>query len=215
MNPPHDRFDLGVRALRESTEEPSDGRASRDAILGRLARREQRQRGYKLLGIAAALLLVIPAARAGWNHWKAPLRASAPVPVPPTKPAIALALVESVTRASVPDPMPGPSMSQPSPRQVPQRRASTPSELDLYGRAHRLHFHSESPRAALRAWTVYVELYPGGRFFPEAQFNRAVCLVRIGDLARAREALTQVVEHSPADYQRAQAERLLAQFAGP
>jgi hypothetical protein len=85
--------------------------------------------------------------------------------------------------------------------------------LESYGRAHHLHFHGESPGAALRAWTGYIEKYPDGHFLPEARFNRAVCLVLVGDIARAREELSRIVEYGLVDYQRAQAQRLLAKLA--
>jgi hypothetical protein len=227
-----DRIDVAARALRESTAEPADGRASRDELLSRLVRREQRRRGYKLAGIVAAFVLVIPAASAGLIHWrKTPsetrrLSFIPPAPVrrvieSPTNVATGLAKDEVIMKEELSGFAPGPAVSQPSPSRRPGRQSSMPSapslrsmssELDIYGRAHHLHFHGGSPGAALRAWTGYLEKFPEGHFLPEARFNRAVCLVRVGDMARAREELSRIVKDSRVDYQRAQAARLMAKL---
>ena len=85
----------------------------------------------------------------------------------------------------------------------------------MYERAHRTHFHDGSPRAALRGWNEYLASFPRGRFLPEAEFNRAVCLVQLGDIKRAREALLRLTAAGGLDYPRDQAEKLLAKLGRP
>ncbi len=62
-------------------------------------------------------------------------------------------------------------------------------ELALYAKAHRAHFVDGDPRAALDAWDAYLAAEPDGRFAPEARYNRALTLLRLGRRAEAREAL--------------------------
>jgi hypothetical protein len=229
MNVSIDRIDVAARALRESTALPADGRASRDKLLSLLVRREQRRRGYKLAGIVAAFVLVIPAASAGLIHWrktssKAGHRAFIPpapvrrVPELPAHVATGFAQDDRARNQGTSGFAPRPAAFLAPMSRRPGRPSPAPagpsklSEVEVYGRAHQLHFHGESPGAALRAWTGYLEKYPDGYFLPEARFNRAVCLVLIGDRTRAREELSRIVKDSRVDYQRAQAARLLAKL---
>ena len=229
MSASHDHFEIAARALRESTAEPADGRASRDELLSLLVRREQRRSGYKLAGIVAAFVLVIPAASAALIHWRktpsqtgrrvfipaVPVRR---VPVSPIHVATGFAKDDLAMNEGTSAFGPQPAASLPPKSRRPGRRSPAPSvpselsELEVYGRAHHLHFHGESPGAALRAWTGYLEKYPDGHFLPEARFNRALCLVLVGDRARAREELSRIVKDSRVDYQRTQAARLLAKL---
>lgn len=63
-----------------------------------------------------------------------------------------------------------------------------PSE-DLFRRAHEAHFVTRDMRAALDLWDRYLAASPDGRFAPEACFNRAVALLRLGRRDDARNAL--------------------------
>ena len=78
-----------------------------------------------------------------------------------------------------------------------------------------MHFHESSPRAALRAWNEYIARFPQGRFLPEAELNRAVCLVRLGDIERAREVLLRLTAASGSEHPKEQAEKLLARLGQP
>lgn len=71
---------------------------------------------------------------------------------------------------------------EPPPRAVDADRAA-------FAEAHRLHFGGGSPAAALSAWDGYLMRFAGGRFVPEARFNRAVILLRLRRDAEARESL--------------------------
>jgi hypothetical protein len=81
-------------------------------------------------------------------------------------------------------------------------------DLASYQRAHRLHFHGGEPAAALGAWDAYLAAYPAGTFVPEARFNRAVCLLRLGRRAEAKAVLEPIAESSFA-YGRERARALL------
>jgi Tetratricopeptide repeat len=51
------------------------------------------------------------------------------------------------------------------------------------------------PARALAAWNAYLVQYPRGMFAPEARFNRAVCLARVGRYDEAAQALTPFTDH--------------------
>ena len=124
-----------------------------------------------------------------------------PAPPRPARPAAKRLEAKSVAvvPASVADP---PAGSEPSPAPVPA--PVTPDEI--YARGHRAHFVEQNPRAALEAWDAYLRVVPDGRFAPEARFNRAIDLVRLGRTGEAAEAL-EALAHG--DYRAADAARLL------
>jgi hypothetical protein len=75
--------------------------------------------------------------------------------------------------------------------------AITPDPLDYADRitfeaAHRAHFERGADAVALAAWDAYLAGFPTGRFVPEATFNRAICLVRLGDTDAARPVLEAI-----------------------
>jgi hypothetical protein len=221
---PKDRLDLSVRVARELSAAPTDGRASRARILGELAGRRRRHRAYQVTIVATILLLLIPAVSVGWVQLKRSIRTAAKV------------LAHTESKRTSGSAMARPQVDslvaldeKPAPRELPEDpvlpeatpallRAATvlpvhrPSELDLYARAHQMHFHGNAPGPALRLWTRYIERFPHGRFVPEAQFNRAVCLVRMGDSAAARSILERLVYSPGFDHPKQQALRLLAKL---
>jgi TolA-binding protein len=60
---------------------------------------------------------------------------------------------------------------------------------DLYRLAHEAHFSSHDYARALTGWNAYLQAAPNGRLAPEARYNRAICLLRLGRDAEARQAL--------------------------
>ena len=78
----------------------------------------------------------------------------------------------------------------------------------MYRKAHRAHFERRQPQAALAAWEAYLRAAPGGRFAVEARYNRALCLVRLGRNAAARDALAPFARGAFGGYRQAEARRL-------
>jgi TolA-binding protein len=96
---------------------------------------------------------------------------------------------------------------------VPVEPSSEPDAADVearaYGRAHRAHFVDDAPARALAAWNDYLAVYPRGTFAPEARYNRALCLVRLGRFEAAARALRGFAHDSVDGYRREEAIRLL------
>lgn len=131
-----------------------------------------------------------------------PLQPEAPS-VPAAAPATA-ALDELPPAASDPKRSP----SAPSARRVEARPDPLSADLAAYQTAHELHFHGGDPALALAAWDAYLASHPRGTFAPEASFNRAVCLLRLGRRSEARVVLVAIASRSGA-YGRARAQALL------
>lgn len=89
---------------------------------------------------------------------------------------------------------------------------ATELELSLYEKAHRAHFVQRDPGAALVAWNEYLRSAPRGRFAIEAQYNRAVCLVRLGRHVEARAALTPYAKGTHGGYRQAEARALIEEL---
>jgi hypothetical protein len=114
----------------------------------------------------------------------APVRRASPAPLP-----------RATSRAPARE---SPASTEPRPEgssHVPDTRPNLlTADLAHYQRAHQLHFHGADPAAALRAWDAYLVRYPAGTFAPEARFNRAVCLLRLGRRTEARGILAPIAE---------------------
>ncbi len=79
----------------------------------------------------------------------------------------------------------------------------------LYAEAHRAHFVDGDPASALRAWNAYLAAAPEGAFVPEARYNRALTLVRLGRLDEARQALEPFARGMYGGYRAREATALL------
>jgi hypothetical protein len=181
------KLEDAVRALRDEGGVPADdAEETRARVVAKLERggRRRTRRPFVILSVAAALAAATAsgAVRGLWFH-RTRLLAM------PTRASIALAPRE--TNVSPLGPVAS-AISLVEPPVVP----ATPHEplpgldaLALYRVAHRLHFASRDPLAALSAWNDYLRVDPHGAFALEARYNRAVCLVRLGRVAEAREAL--------------------------
>lgn len=124
--------------------------------------------------------------------------------------ALARHAASTVNTGSVESAPPRASGAQ-APARAPTASISAPIALRdaLYHEAHEAHFVARDPALALTRWNAYLAAEPSGQFAPEAQFNRVVCLVRLGRRAEALAALDALPrEH----YRHADAERLRAQL---
>ena len=72
-----------------------------------------------------------------------------------------------------------------------------------------MHFTRDAPAEALAAWNRYLAAYPNGAFAPDARYNRALCLVRLGRRAAAAQALRPFADGAFHGYRRLEAGALL------
>lgn len=84
-----------------------------------------------------------------------------------------------------------------------------PSALERYRDAHHTHFDGVDPAAALVAWDRYLADFPASSFAADARFNRALCLLRLGQSADARRALEAFAGAPPGSYRQRDAAALL------
>lgn len=94
---------------------------------------------------------------------------------------------------------PAPVDARPAPVEPPAsaKPAATPSasaalvdaDSELYRSAHEAHFTAHDYARALAGWNAYLQAAPRGRLVTEARYNRAICLLRLGRDAEARQAL--------------------------
>jgi TolA-binding protein len=166
------------------------------------------------------------------THRSAPAPARAPsnasksavqTPLVPPQPPAPAATPDPVS-APAPDPTPAP-VSAPTPAiptANPLRAAAATSAqphgsdaaLALYRAAHTAHFVDHDPARALSAWDAYLAAAPNGAFAPEAHYNRALSLVRLGRNTEARSALTPFATGAYGGYRQAEAAALLERL-GP
>ncbi|HET7540657.1 MAG TPA: hypothetical protein VFK05_12320 [Polyangiaceae bacterium] len=81
--------------------------------------------------------------------------------------------------------------------------------LALYRAAHAVHFVDRDPARALSAWDAYLRAAPHGEFAPEARYNRALSLVRLGRNQEARSALEPFAQGAYGAYRQSEASALL------
>jgi hypothetical protein len=227
-----------ARALRESTEVDGPGAAfTRARIMASLHQERRRRMTRRALLWPLAAILVGSTAWAGASGrlrevvkvvaHASGLGAAATEPPVETLPVAKLAPpalppAAATSSASVePEPV---AALEPEPtvpavkRAVPSVRAAPPSappptvsseEQVLYRAAHRAHFEEHDWGAALQAWDAYLGAAPQGRFVPEARYNRALCLVRLGRTSEARSALEPFATGRFGAYRQREAEALL------
>jgi hypothetical protein len=150
----------------------------------------------------------------------APLAMAPVAPLPdPEASSTPSAALPPPSSASLPHP---PAASTPA-SAIAQKGAAlyatpiTPEEaadptLALYRVAHTAHFVDHDPARALIAWDAYLAAAPNGAFAPEAQYNRALSLVRLGRNAEARSALGPFANGAYGGYRQAEASALLARI---
>ncbi|MDH5672929.1 MAG: hypothetical protein OEZ06_12315 [Myxococcales bacterium] len=87
--------------------------------------------------------------------------------------------------------------------------ASETRSRRLYAVAHRAHFVLRDWGVALEAWNAYLEQVPDGVLRLEAEYNRALCLVRLRRNAEATASLRPFADGNHGRYRRREASALL------
>ena len=205
---PPPSLNAAVSAFRDMTAEPAEGAATRARVLAR-AERQARLRGLArpilaALAVAAVILSSGVALTAAGVRWRAqPAAEISDAPAETSAPRHAARVSRTVRVV--------PPLRETTVASPPADRAE--GERLAYERAHRAHFFTDSPAPALAAWDQYLAAYPHGTFAPEARYNRALCLVRLGRHADAVAALTPFARGDFGGYRRREAGDLLQALA--
>jgi hypothetical protein len=178
-------YEAALRAFRAATEEPADGAAARACVLASAARRAARDAALRrVCSVAALALLVVVSGSAAWTamgRW----RAEVPKAIETAESARS---ARTVVRGGGDRPARVLPAAAAVTEQPPSAVGRT-GESAAYARAHRAHFVEDAPARALAAWDAYLASHPAGAFAPEAAYNRALCLVRLGRFVEASVAL--------------------------
>jgi len=104
-----------------------------------------------------------------------------------------------------------PEVAPPAPTPAPLPPESAIEKVDAaYRDAHRAHFTERDYVRALAGWDRYLQLARADHsLLPEARFNRAIALYRLGRLAAARSALEPFALGEYGGYRRDEARRLI------
>lgn len=198
---PEDELASWARALRESaTGKASDPDATRAAVL----RSRAPKRADRVVWlVAAAAMLTLVSVPTAWAYYTGYFVETAHEPEMPAPAAEALrapraTLIEAPAMEAQAIEVPvvaSPAIEAPIEVEAPLRRPVSrvpidPAERETYEAAHALHFEQHDAEGALTAWDAYLAHYPQGRFAPEAHYNRALTLVRLGRRDEAITALT-------------------------
>lgn len=82
-------------------------------------------------------------------------------------------------------------------------------ELATFRQAHDWHFRKQQPSKAIAAYRAYIARFPQGRFVPEAKYNIAINLIKMGQREAAKAALIPFASGHYDGYRQAQAQQLL------
>ena len=224
----NDRLAGALVALREEQTGRDEATAAETRRRVLLAAAGQRRRKLLVLRVVVPLAAVIALgtawAAAGkrlpWEERVAPptqaapsttpsdLRATEPLPAPQVE-------IPSPTRAAIPDADAGPDAGvdhafDAGASAIAVRPSGAVDREDaLYREAHEAHFVTRDAARALTAWDRYLSVFPRGRLAPEARYNRALVLVRLGRTDEARAALTPFADAPLGSYRQAEARSLL------
>jgi TolA-binding protein len=133
-----------------------------------------------------------------------PVAVPEPAPEPVTSPEVRRGTPPSGLSATAVLPPSAPASSAPSSAE----ELADPT-LTLYRIAHTTHFMAHDPARALAAWDAYLAAAPNGAFAPEAHYNRALSLIRLGRTSEAKSALEPFATGVYGSYRQAEARALL------
>jgi len=196
-------YDAALRAFRAATEDPGDGAAARARVLASAQHRAVRGAVFRRVSFLGPVLVVAVASGAAALTSVGRWRADAPRVIDARDQSS-----ENVERHGATQPArvipPAVPVAEPPPSAIDGDRESA-----AYARAHRAHFVDDAPARALAAWDAYLASYPAGVFAPEAAYNRALCLARLGRFAEASAALRPFARGRFGAYRREDATLLL------
>ena len=200
-------FAASVAAFRDATARAADGRATRARVLIAAGARQRRRALLRrsALGLAVVVVVVALSGSAAWTalgHWRGASTFAPPVESASVERPVALG-------RAVAAPAPVVALTIPVPSSVTRASSRADEEARAYGRAHEAHFVTNEPRAALELWDRYLGRYPRGTFAPEARFNRALCLLRVGRPDEAVEALRPFAAGAYGGYRQREAATLI------
>jgi TolA-binding protein len=227
-----DLLRAATRALREETDEASaDGQFTRARVMASLHQGKVRRR------TRLAFILPLAACLAAGTAWgtatgrlpaafralrevmypgaKAPNTSAVPSARPAARPTPPPTAAPALPEAEPPAPEPVEVEAPPAARPAPSTSSSAAfrdADGDLYRLAHEAHFASHDYARALGAWEAYLRAAPGGRLATEARYNRAICLLRLGRDAEARQALEPFAA-GKLGYRQSEAQRLLDELS--
>ncbi|HZL20563.1 MAG TPA: hypothetical protein VFG23_22720 [Polyangia bacterium] len=203
MKRPASAMEAGLRAFRELTAIPADGAATRTRVLARAGEATTRRMTLRRGSLAiAAGLVALSSASVAWTIGPGRWRAAPPVTLETEGAATKLPSGGRPVRVI-------PSAVAVADSDAAPTQPTADAEAAAYGRAHRAHFVEDAPGRALAAWDDYLTAYPAGVFAPEARYNRALCLVRLGRFGAAAQALRPFASDGRDGYRRTEARLLL------
>jgi hypothetical protein len=208
-----------VRVLRAATAAPADGEATRARVLGLVERGRERRARWRRMGIVVMVVLAsVTFGSAAWTalgHWRARTLVPVPAAVASSPVPHAAARASSVAIVDVPvvAPQPAPVVASGASRFPSSPSPTGEAETRAYARAHEAHFTRDAPAEALAAWNRYLAAYPNGAFVPDARYNRALCLLRLGRHTAAAQALRPFADGVFHGYRRLEAGALLDYLA--
>ena len=138
-----------------------------------------------------------------------PRNRSTPTPTPAPTPAPTPTPSSTPIETSTPEALPDAPKPTVTPQAKPKPTAKIDHETPLYEAAHAAHFVDRDPAKALAGWDAYLAAYPSGRFAPEAKYNRALSLLRLGRRDEAKEGLAPFADGAHGDYRKREAKKLL------
>ena len=205
--------------------------ATEDRLISAFARQTRRRKRLPMIAIplVAALLGSVAWGRVAdklhaliqtWSGTPTPSTGTMPKHVAASAPSIPIAVPSApIPEASASSATVAATSGRPAQRSATIRKPNstsrpvaspTPSEVDtLYRTAHRAQFSGGDPSQAVLLWDRYLAAAPNGSLSPEARYNRAIALARLGRKAEAATALEPFARGDYGGYRKTEAELLL------